>query len=184
MRLEEIELRCAEHFLARLVAPGLRDHPRLERHLRRVVGVVGIVGRVAEHERWLHRPDHTDEPELVVLRQLEGIVAEVERDEIVDAERLRCFLRLRPARGLDPVDGHARLLPELRAIAALAEGEADDGDLVALRGMQRDRAAAAPDEVGGVGADDKGGPAVGHLGSSGSVTRVAGHVARPRRQAK
>ena len=39
--------------------------------------------------------------------------------------------------------------------AALPVGEADDGDLPALRRMQRDGAAGAPDEVGGMGADDE-----------------------------
>src|SRR5690242_4236124 len=52
VRLEEIKLRRAEHLLARIMTPGLRHHPALQRYLRGVhmVGVVGVVMRMAEHE--------------------------------------------------------------------------------------------------------------------------------------
>jgi hypothetical protein len=63
--------------------------------------------------------------------------------------------------GLDHFERHALLLPQLGALAALAIGEADDGDVVALACMQRDRAAAAPDEIRRMRADDQCG-LVGH----------------------
>ena len=80
-----------------------------------------------------------------------------------DAERRGGVLGLLPPRRLDPLERHARLLPELGALAALAVGEADHRDRVALLCVQRDRAAAAPDEVGGVRADDECRPGHGPL---------------------
>ena len=159
VRLEQVELRRAQHLLARLVAPGLGDHPAFQRHLRRVhvVGVVGVVLAVAQHEGGLDAADHVDHLVLVVARQVERVVAQVEADEVMDAQRLGRRLGFRPARGLDPLERHAVLLPELGALAALAEGQAEHRHLVALRGVKRDRAAAAPDEIRRVRRYDQGG---------------------------
>jgi hypothetical protein len=180
VRLEEVELGRAKHLLSGVVAPGLRDHAGLERNGGRVhvVGVVGVVGRMAQHEGRLHRPDHVHEPVLRGAVEVERIVAEVEEPDVVDAERLRRALGLGPAGGLHTLQRHAGLLPELRAFAPFAVGEADDGDVHALLLMQRDGAAAAPDEVGGVGGDDEGGSGHGRsCGGGGASAMSAAWVA-------
>jgi hypothetical protein len=68
VRLEQVQLRRAQHLLARIVTPGLCDHPALQRHLRRihVVGVVRVVLGMAEHERRLDVPDDVDQAGLVI----------------------------------------------------------------------------------------------------------------------
>ena len=55
----------------------------------------------------------------------------------------------------DALQRHALLPPELGAFAALAVGKADHRHRLAARAVQRDRAAGAPDEIGGMGADDE-----------------------------
>ena len=111
VRLEQIELWRAQHRLARMVTPGLRDHAAFERHLRRVhvVGVVGIVLRMAEHEGRLNLADDVDQPVLVGAVEMQGIIAEVEADQIVDTQRGGGGLGLGPARVLDPVESHSGL---------------------------------------------------------------------------
>jgi hypothetical protein len=58
---------------------------------------------------------------------------------------------------LDTIQRHAFLLPKFRTFAAFAEGKAHHCNCVAELRMQRDRAAAAPDEISRVGADHQGG---------------------------
>ena len=58
---------------------------------------------------------------------------------------------------LDALLGLAGLLPELARLPALAVGEGDDVRRAAGLDDRRDRARGAPDEVGGVRADDESG---------------------------
>ena len=84
----------------------------------------------------------------------ERVVAEVEAAE-VRAERGGGRHRLAVADLLDALLGLAGLLPELARLAALAVGERDDVRRPAALDHRRDRARGAPDEVGGVRADDE-----------------------------
>src|SRR5690606_1901901 len=160
VRFEKIELRRAENLLTGIVAPCLRDHATLDGEARReaVVGVVGVVLRMAHHERGLDLADQVDELEFVVARHFERVIAEIKKHDIMRIERFRGILRLDPPRFLDGLKGGAAfLLPEFRALAALAEGQAGDRHVIALLLMQGDCPAASPDEVGSMGANDKGG---------------------------
>jgi hypothetical protein len=114
--------------------------------------------RVAEHESGLHGADHVDQAELGIPIHHQRIIAEIEELYIVDVERLRGGFGLLAPRRLHLFQRHALFLPELGAFAALAEGQADHRDLVAPLLVQRDGAAAAPDEIGGMRADDKSRP--------------------------
>ena len=158
MRLEQIELGRAEDLLARVMSPSLGNHPALERHLGRihVIRVVGIVVRVAHHEGRLHLPDDIHETELGILIKLERVIAKIEKLNVGDTQSAGGVLGLLAALGLDPVEGHAFLFPEFRAFPALAVGQADDGDVVALLFVQRDCAAATPDEICGMSTDHEG----------------------------
>src|SRR5690606_22208063 len=59
--------------------------------------------------------------------------------------------------GLDLLERHPFLLPQLGAFPALAIGEAHDRDVITLGSMCRDGAATAPDEVSRVSADNESG---------------------------
>ena len=111
---------------------------------------------MGEHEGGLHLADRIDEPEPRLAVHLERIVAEIEELDVGHAERLRGFFRFLAPACLHFLKRHAGVLPELGALAALAIGEADDRDGVAPLGVKRDRAGAAPDEIGAVGAYDQG----------------------------
>ena len=159
VRLEEIDLRRAGHRAAGGVPPGVRDHPALQRELHgvHVIGLVGVVLRVGEDEIGRDGAHHLHDPLLVGTRHLERVVAEIEAHQLVHPEFAAGALGLVAAGLLDLVQGHAGLLPEPGALAALAEGQAQHRDRALLLGMQRDRAPAAPDEIGGMGADYQGG---------------------------
>ena len=96
-----------------------------------------------------HRVDDLGQP---LGPDLERVVAEVERAEL-GAERGGGLLGLGVADLLDVLDRLALLLPQLAGLAALAVGERDHLRGAAVAGGDRDRAAGAPHEVGGVGAD-------------------------------
>ena len=80
------------------------------------------------------------------------IVAGVEEPHL-GAEQVGRALRLGAADVLDALDGHARLLPGALALAAFAEGQAQDAHAVAARRVERDGATGTPDEVGGMRAE-------------------------------
>ena len=84
----------------------------------------------------------------------ERVVAEIEAAE-VRAERGSGRLGLAVADLLDALLRLAGLLPELARLSALAVGEGDDVRRPAALDDRRDRAGGAPDEVGGVRADDE-----------------------------
>ena len=109
---------------------------------------------MAHHERGLHPADDVDQIVLVLAAELERVVAQIHAHQIVHAQRLGGVLGFLAAGVLDGLQVHALLLPQLGALSALAEGQADDGDRVAKLGVQGDGPAAAPDEVGRVGADN------------------------------
>ena len=155
--LEQIQLRRAEHLFSGVMAPGLCDHAGLERDLRgvHVVGVVGVIFGVAHHESGLDPADDIDQIVLVRAGQFERVVAQIHAHQIVHAQRRGGAFGFLAAGVLDGLQVHALLLPQLGALPALAEGQADNGDRVAQLGVQGDGPTAAPDEVGRVGADDQ-----------------------------
>ena len=102
--------------------------------------------------------DHAVEVPLV---ELERIVAAVEELDL-GAEQFGGALGLVLAAGFDLLQRGAGFLPGELALAALAEGQADDLDAVAALGVQRDGAARAPDEIAGMGGDDEPGFLFGH----------------------
>ena len=160
MRLEQEDRRRAEHLLAGLVAMRLGDDAGVlgEVGHRRMVVVVGVLLAVGQHEGGVDGAVDIGQAEQAVLRQGDRIVAEVPELDVVHAEH--------GGRGARPPSAaraftRSSVMPGWRQsfadFAALAIGQADDGDLPAARGMQRDGAAGAPDEIGGMGADDEGG---------------------------
>src|SRR5690606_24129539 len=80
---------------------------------------------------------------------------EVEELDAGRAQRLRRILRLDTAGCLDLLQCHSALLPQLGAFTALTVGQANNGDVIALLGVQCYGTTAAPDEIGGMRADDQ-----------------------------
>ena len=119
-----------------------------------VVGVERVARRVREDQLRLELADQVGQPVDGGGVHHERVVAEVEAAE-VRAERGRGRLRLAVADLLDALLGLTGLLPELARLAALAVGERDDVRRAAALDDRRDRAGGAPDEVGGVRADDE-----------------------------
>lgn len=139
VRLEEVDLRRAKNFIAGIVTPGLGDHPAFERNLCgiHVIGVVGIEPRVAEHEARLHLADHVDQPKLGSPVEFERVVAKIEKQDVMHIQGLGSSLGFCPSHILHLLQRHALLLPELRALAALAVRKTHHGDGVAELLMQR-----------------------------------------------
>ena len=157
VRLEQIELGSAQNLLSRIVPPGLRDGAAFDGDARRVgmVGIVRIVVAVAQHEGRLHIADDVNETILVFIGHAQRVVAQIERDQVVDSERGGRVLGFGATDPLDLVERHVRMLPKLGRFTALAKRQADDRHLVAHLRMQRDGAAAAPHEIRRVRTDDQ-----------------------------
>jgi len=77
------------------------------------------------------------------------------------ADLSRATLGIVVSTGIVP-RGNPDHLPGARALTALAVGETQDADAMAARRVERDGAARAPDEVGGVGAEHEDRTALGH----------------------
>jgi len=156
VRLEQEHGRGAEGFASRLVAERLGDDARFLRHVRgeRMVEVVRVLERMREHEGGLQRTVDVHQPVDRLRRHAHRVVAEVEELHLA-AEQVGGGLGFPAAVGLHALERHSGLAPELRGFAALAEGQAHDLHLPAARGVQRDRAAGAPDEIGGMRAHDE-----------------------------
>ena len=99
-----------------------------------------------QHKARVELAVDVDQPLHMRVGQAQRIVAGIEEFDL-GAERCRGALGLVLAAGLDLLQRHARLLPGELGFPALAERQADDLDPVALLGVQRDRAAGAPDEI-------------------------------------
>ncbi len=127
-----------------------------------VVEIVRIVQGVRGRESGLQLSPLVDHPIENLLGDAHRVIADVPELDLLGAENVGSLFGFGAARGFDLVEGHAVLAPELGAFAAFTEGKADDFDVVALLGMERDRTARAPYEVGGVGGNDQGGFLVGH----------------------
>jgi GntR family transcriptional regulator of vanillate catabolism len=102
---------------------------------------------MAHHEGGLHGADHVDHAVLRLAAEIERIVADIEELDVVHVQRGGGGLRLGPCGSPSPRPAIMPSFHSLGAFAALAEGQAGDRHLVALLGMERDGAAAAPDEV-------------------------------------
>src|SRR5271170_3878439 len=157
MRLKEKYGRRAENLLAGLVTVRLRDDPRVLGKFghQLMVAIIDVAARVGEDEG---RADPAVEIDEAVERRLierNRIVAEIPKLDVGDAEDSGGRFRFPAAFSLDLFERHAALAPELGRLAALAIGEANDGHRHSASAMQGDRAAGAPDEIRGMGADDK-----------------------------
>ena len=138
------------------VAFGLRVDARLQRDLirGRMIRIVRIVVGVRQHDLRPASAVLLDECLDKRVGRTQRIVAGIEEPDL-GAEEPGRALRLGAADLLDAFDRHARFLPGALALAALAVRQAEDAHAIAARRVQRDGAAGAPDEVGGVGAEDE-----------------------------
>ena len=119
-----------------------------------MVGVERVACRVGEDQLRLELADQIGQPLDGGGIHDERVVAEIEAAE-VRAQSGRGRLRLRVADLLHPLLGLPRVLPQLARLPALAVGEGDHVCRAAALDDRRDRARGAPDEVGGVRADDE-----------------------------
>jgi hypothetical protein len=103
-----------------------------------------------EHETGVEFAIDVDQPLHMRVVEAQRIVAGIEELDL-GAERGGGPLGLVAPARLDLVERHARLFPGELGFTALAERQAHDLDAKTLFGMQRDRAAGAPDEISGVG---------------------------------
>ena len=118
----------------------------------RVVGVERVGVRVRDEHVGRKLADGIGHSHQSVVVHLERIVAKVEAAE-ARAQGLRGVLGLAVADLLDVLDRLALLLPQLSRLASLAVGESDHLGHSPLLHCHGHRAASAPHEVGGVGAD-------------------------------
>ena len=149
VRHEEAE-KAAAALGAEFKALDFGDYP-LEVGPERFTQVVDAIREFAPDVLITHTDTDPFNPDL------ERVVAEVERLEF-GAERRGGLLGFFVADLLDALDRLAGLPPELARLAALAVGECDDLGGAAAARRDRDRAARAPHEVGGVGADHQHAP--------------------------
>ena len=164
VRLEQEQRRRRIFVLGvRLMAHGLRHHARLLCEMRGagMVEIIRVLERVGEHEGRIGLAIDVDHAVVMLLGQIERVVAAVEELDL-GAEQAGGALGLVLAAGLDLRQRGARLLPGELAFAALAERQAHDLDPVAALGVQRDGAARAPDEVARMGGNDKSGLLIRH----------------------
>ena len=122
-----------------------------------VVGVEGVGVGVGDQHVGSELADRVHDLREPLRADLERVVAEVERLEL-GAERGGGLLGLGMADLLDVLDRLVGLLPQLARLAALAVGERDHLGGPAVAGGDRDRAAGAPHEVGGVRTDHQHAP--------------------------
>ena len=171
MRLEEEDGWGTQHLLTRIIAMRLGGDAGMLREIGhgRVVVVVDVLFAVCQHEFRMGGAHQIHHAEQAFGVQRDGVVAEVPELDVVYAENLGGRLGLLLALHLHALQIHSRLTPELGGFAALAIGEADHRYLEARGCVERDGAAGAPDEIGGMGGDNQRG-LVGHSGRS-SVPR-------------
>src|SRR3984957_14300432 len=104
---------------------------------------------MGEHEARIELAVDVDQSLHMRLVKVQRIIAGIEELDL-GAKGGGGALRLVLSPGFDLVERHPRLLPGELGFAALAEGEAHNLDAVTLFGVQRDRAAGAPDKIAGV----------------------------------
>src|SRR5579872_2555823 len=110
---------------------------------------------MGEHESRMDVAIEIDEPIERLVIELDRVIAEIPELNIGDAEGIRRRLGLLLTLRLHALQSHAILPPELRRLATLAKGKTHNRHRGPSRRMQRDGAARAPGEIGGMGADDK-----------------------------
>ena len=178
MRLEEQQLGRRDRLERARDAGAARELARLDGRLvgDAVVGVERVLRGVREDDLRLELADQVGEPLDRGGVHHERIVAEIEGAE-AGPERGCRGLRLRVADLLDALLGLPGLLPELARLAALAVRERDDVRRPPVRDDRRDRTGGAPDEVGGVRADDEEAPR--HRRAS-ACSRPPSYGSRPR----
>jgi len=120
-----------------------------------MVVVVGVLQRVSQDKVRLHATINIGQTEQRLFIGAQRIIADIKELD-AGAEDIGGGLRLLLADLLHRLFGHVAFAPQFGRFATLAERQADNMDLVALAGVQGNRPASAPDEIGRVGADDKG----------------------------
>ncbi|MNS93525.1 hypothetical protein D3C72_1277040 [compost metagenome] len=156
VRLEAVDRRCTDNFLARPEAFGLGDDARLLRqvHGQRVIVIVRVFLRVAEDELGLDATKHIRQAKQGFLVGTHRVVADVEELDAGTQDIGRRQGLLAPG-VFDFFFTHLALAPQLGGLTALTEGQADDVHGITLLRVQRDGTARTPDEIGRVGADDQ-----------------------------
>ena len=117
---------------------------------------------MAEHEIWLHCADHIDEFVFVDAGQFQWIIAQIKELDVVDIKGFGGVLGFNTPSGFNAVQGHAVLFPKFRAFAALTIRQTHDCHVISLLLMYCDGPAAAPDKIGGMGGNHKGGFLIRH----------------------
>ena len=115
-----------------------------------MIDIVGIFQRMGQHEARIELAVDVDQPVHMRLGEPQRIVAGIEELDLgAEHAAARSASSLRPAltfSSVAPASFQANW-----HLAALAIGQADDLDAIALLGVQRDRASGAPDEIAGMG---------------------------------
>ena len=83
------------------MAPSLRNHPTGQREIRgaHVIGVIGVVLRMAHHELWLHRTNDIHHLILRLLAQVQWIIPKVQKFNVMHVQRMGGILCLFAANG-------------------------------------------------------------------------------------
>ena len=136
------------------VAGGLRVDASLQRQVvrHRMVGIVRVFVAVGEDDLGFALAKFVHHVGNFFRRGNDRIVAHIEEADL-RAENFGGARRFGVAIFLHALDGHAIDLPQALGFAAFAVGEAEDPDAIAAFRVERDGAAGAPDEVGGMRAD-------------------------------
>ena len=94
-----------------------------------MIGIVRVVLRMTENEFRSYLAHEIGKAEPVLPIEFERVVAEVEEPDVVYLQDSSGIFRLPTAYGLDLVKRPV-LLPQPRALPALAVGQADNGHLI------------------------------------------------------
>jgi hypothetical protein len=162
MRFEAVDRRRTDDFLTWLVAFGLGNDPCFLGQVggQRMIVVVGVLERMAQHEFGLHSTKHVREAEQGVLVGAHRVIADVEKFD-AGAQNVRSRLSFLATSRLDLVFSHFRALaPQLGRLPAFAERQANDMHGVTLGRVQGNGATGTPDKIGGVSTDYQGGFAI------------------------
>ena len=133
---------------------GLRDDPGLLREAGgfRMIEIIRIREGVGEHEGGHQLAIMSDEVEEDLVAEAQRIVAEIHEHHLAAEDGGRGF-GFAAAIRLDALERHALLAPELADSPRSPKERQTTRDAVALVGMERDRTAGTPHEVGRMGTD-------------------------------
>lgn len=120
-----------------------------------MIVVIGILHGVGQDKARLHSTINIRQAEQGLFVGTQRIVTNIKKLH-AGPENVGSSLRFFPTMMFYRFFSHIAFAPQFSGLPALAERQADDMHLIALLDVQGYRATCTPDEISGVGANDKG----------------------------